>query len=343
MTDCVLSGTLSLGQDLSWQGENVLTDFCLYTDESTESSAIVDVDFKLEAITDLTAIKLFMFQRHRWKAGIIESIHSGFHGFLKGLFDQGTNISGTTKKALIISVVNSQQQQTIPSLKIGSKLIIYGEKMDSKLYTFVHPVYDTQDFLSIYEPSTYQPQDTNHAVVRPILDEIFGGLEHAKDDEEEELLSSAQILPPHNIIRELELIERINQNNGDRDLIGEFKNAAEERIKLIKEKKRQQQQSIRISKSKPVKYNSHMMKPLSTLDEKKNTVKMMIKETLPDTTGENKTKFQLIYSSIRTICQREFESSKPLDETKLRCIIKLHVDFYNNLETINNIFHPPDN
>lgn len=216
------------------------------------------------------------------------------------------------------------QQATTPSLEIGSKLIIYGEKMDSKLYTFVHPVYDTQDFFPVYEPSTYQPQDMNHAVVQPILDEIFG-LEHPKeeeDDEEEQvglgsgggLLSSAQISPPSNMIRELELIERINQNNGDRDLIGEFKNAAEERMKLIKEKKRQQQQqqqSIRISKSKPVKYNSNItsssitttaVKPLSTFEEKKNTLKMMIKETLPDTSGENKTIFQLIYSSIRHTC-----------------------------------------
>ncbi|CAO3656027.1 unnamed protein product [Mucor hiemalis] len=242
-------------------------------------------------------------------------------------------------------------QKTLPSLDIGTKLIIYGEKMDSKLFTFVHPVYHTQDFLPIYERSTYHPQDMNNSIVQPILNEIFGLEEQSmKEKKENELLSSAQILPPSNIKSELELIDIINHenNNGDRDLIGEFKNAAEERMKLLKEKKKQQHQSIRISKLKPVKYNSSNINtiindPSSIFEEKKITLKRMIKDAMPDTSGENRSIFQIIYSSIRHTCRLEFESSNPLDEAKLQCIIKLHVDFYNNLENIISIFYPDNN
>jgi hypothetical protein len=34
------------------------------------------------------------------------------------------------------------------------------------------------------------------------------------------------------------------------------------------------------------------------------------------------------------------ESQTPLDETKLQFIIKMHIDFYINIQTMIDIFHP---
>ncbi|KAI9335219.1 hypothetical protein BD770DRAFT_15876 [Pilaira anomala] len=83
----ILTGSLYLGPDVSWQGEHVLSDLCLYTDESTEQSQVFDVNFHLEAIIHLTAVKMFMLKRDRWRASILES-NSGLNGFLRQLFNE---------------------------------------------------------------------------------------------------------------------------------------------------------------------------------------------------------------------------------------------------------------
>lgn len=35
-------------------------------------------------------------------------------------------------------------------------------------------------------------------------------------------------------------------------------------------------------------------------------------------------------------------SSKPIDEAKLKCIIKMHADFYSNVENVVNLIHPQE-
>ncbi|KAI9247893.1 hypothetical protein EDC94DRAFT_625390 [Helicostylum pulchrum] len=339
----ILMGSLQLGQDLSWQGEHVLTDLCLYADESSEQSPAFDVSFQLQAIVNLTAVKLFMFKRDRWRVAIMEQ-SSGLTSFLGRLFNEETNLCGTTKKALLVQVnktLETKRTDTIGyPLPSKSNLIIYGERRDANLFIYAHPLIDDMKFLPVYESSTTMcPPCDDLKNDQMVLDEIFG---EAYAFDYDNLVLSAQLTGPTNRLTETDIVDKIAYDQKDkvegRDLIAEAKNAMQEKHDLLKMNRKP---GTRISKSKPTKLKQKAeLSPYNSLTlEKKNMIKALIKETLESPAKEDKSINQLIYSSVRYIFRNTVISSSSIDQTKLRCVIKMHADFYNNIGNIVNLFY----
>lgn len=227
--------------------------------------------------------KIFAVKKHTKNShfffnisGIVES-NNVLYSFLNGLFEEGTNISTTTKRALIISVNKVNEEELYP-FSIGNRCIIYGERLN----VYVHPIYNDHEFLPIYEPSTVHPNEKD---IQPVLHEIFGD---EFDINSSAMISSAQLSSPKNQRNEIELIRDLNHNSHGRDLLSEFKLAVEE-------KKKQQQKQRTLTKSKPTK----IVSTTTLLEEKKIVVKKLIKEALSGSVKEDKSINQLIYSSIR--------------------------------------------
>lgn len=143
-------------------------------------------------------------------------------------------------------------------MKEKSNIIIYGEKLDSTLFIYAHPLIDDFDFLPIYESgTTLYPPCEDRKNDQMVLDEIFGNA-----FEYEDMLSSAQLPLPANKLSEWDIIKKIahNMNNqvASRDLIAEAKNAMEEKKQLLKSKNQQPVviTTNRMAKSKPSKYKA---------------------------------------------------------------------------------------
>ncbi|GAA5817463.1 hypothetical protein MFLAVUS_011011 [Mucor flavus] len=266
----ILMGALQLGQDL-----------CLYTDESSEQSPAFDVSFQLQAIINLTAVKLFMFKRDRWRVAIMEQ-GSGLTSFLGKLFNEETNLCGTTKKALLVQVNRTTETKlagantTSYPLPSKSNLIIYGERRDASLFIYAHPLIDDMKFLPVYESSTTMcPPCDDLKNDQMVLDEIFGE-EYAFDYDN--LVLSAQLTDPTNKLTETDIVDKIAYDQKDkvegRDLIAEAKNAMQEKQQLLKMNRKPVN---RISKSKPTKLKQRLeLSPYDSLTLEKKNVNMPI-------------------------------------------------------------------
>ncbi|GAA5803249.1 hypothetical protein HPULCUR_008726 [Helicostylum pulchrum] len=284
----ILMGSLQLGQDL-----------CLYADESSEQSPAFDVSFQLQAIVNLTAVKLFMFKRDRWRVAIMEQ-SSGLTSFLGRLFNEETNLCGTTKKALLVQVNKTLETKrnstnkkkahprentnvySIGTDTIGyplpskSNLIIYGERRDANLFIYAHPLIDDMKFLPVYESSTTMcPPCDDLKNDQMVLDEIFG---EAYAFDYDNLVLSAQLTGPTNKLTETDIVDKIAYDQKDkvegRDLIAEAKNAMQEKHDLLKMNRKP---GTRISKSKPTKLKQKAeLSPYNSLTLEKKNVNITI-------------------------------------------------------------------
>ncbi|KAG2231271.1 hypothetical protein INT48_008478 [Thamnidium elegans] len=263
---------------------------------------------------------------------------NGLTSFLGQLFNEETNLCGTTKKALLVRVNKTTDTKRTNTtgypLPSKSNMIIYGERRDSSLFIYAHPLIDDMKFLPVYESSstTMCPSCDDLKNDQMVLDEIFG---EAYAFDYDNLVLSAQLTDPTNKLTETEIVDKIAFDQKDkvegRDLIAEAKNAMQEKQKLLKMNRKPVN---RISKSKPIKLKHKAeLSPYESLTlEKKN-------ETLDSPAKEDKSINQLIYSSVRYIYRNTVISSSSIDQTKLRCVIKMHADFYNNIGNIVNLFY----
>ncbi|GAN04874.1 hypothetical protein MAM1_0075c04340 [Mucor ambiguus] len=342
--DCIYTGSLLLGQDNIWNGQESITGLCLYTDDSSEKSQICDVSFQLKAITHLTAIKLYTFRSERYKVTPLNE-KSRLGEFLAEVFNEEFNLSGTTRSALIVHMRDPQNEQEKAH---QVNLVLYGEKAeaDPSISVYAHPIYDDNNYLPAYE-ITDIPDDIKQTDMA-VLCEIFGTDHEFKS---EEIMSSLDIVGPTNRYTEEEMMTLLaskpSQQDTSSDIIKSAMTARKETHKRrynIPEKK-----SSRSLKSVPSKYipSKPAASPSSSnstsrqIEHKKNLIRKAIVKEFNKQGMQAETSreiFQLAYTLIRHCSRHIIESAEELNPDALSLLVKLNVDHLINMETMSRLY-----
>ncbi|KAI9476474.1 MAG: hypothetical protein EXX96DRAFT_577293 [Benjaminiella poitrasii] len=246
MNSSVLLGSLVLGQDNLWKGENIIKDLCLYSDDCDPSSEIVEVNLKLEAVVETEYCRLFNLEHTRWKVAEANP-EVDLQEFFGNVFHEGFNPSGSTKKSLLVEMLNEKRTDTSPFNRPVA-LVIYGEKTNdsSTADIYAHPMLHDLDHFPIYQMAKFDDNCSLEEEADALV-EIFD-----LNDEYEYLdgiPSSADLLPPPNKIKEIDLFEMAHERTIEhkRDLISEAKLAskmAKERLLLKRQNSLLQQQQF---------------------------------------------------------------------------------------------------
>ncbi|KAI8642904.1 hypothetical protein BD408DRAFT_415829 [Parasitella parasitica] len=344
--DCIYTGPLVLSQDNLWKSQSIISGLCLFTDSSSEQSQICSVSFQLLATTHLTAIKLYTFSSERYNLVPVKE-ESKLEDFMAEVFNEEFNLCGTTKNALIIHMSNNQNKDNAQN----SNMVVYGEKNEAtnSISVYAHTMIDDFSFFPAYD-MTNTTDNINKKTNMAILDEIFG-MEHVY--KHREMMSSSDMMAPNNRYTELEIIERLSSNQSMLDSSSDIitsamvaRKATHNRRHHIPEKK----PNSRLLKSVPSKYISNKLTPstqpssfsspsgmIKQQEEKKQMIRRVIKNELTrqgkDIVGD-KELFQQIYTSVRYCYKDIVNSAAELDQEKLHVIVKMNVDFYNNMENV---------
>ncbi|CEP18053.1 hypothetical protein [Parasitella parasitica] len=269
--------------------------------------------------------------------------------FMAEVFNEEFNLCGTTKNVLIVQMSNDQNEMNAQS----TNMVVYGEKsnINDSISVYAHPMIDDFSFFPAYEMAN-TTDNINKETNMAILDEIFG-MEHVY--KHREMMSSSDMVAPNNRYTELEIIERLSSSQSALDSSADIltsamaaRKATHNRRHHIPEKK----PNSRLLKSVPSKYISNRLAPPTSSssssptspsgmtrqqEEKKQMIRRVIKSELTrqgkDIVGD-KELFQQIYTSVR-YCYRDIvNSTVELDQEKLTVIVKMNVDFYNNMDNI---------
>ncbi|KAL0144654.1 hypothetical protein V8B55DRAFT_1346461 [Mucor lusitanicus] len=343
--DCIYTGSLLLGQDNAWNGQDSITGLCLYTDDSSEKSQICDASFQLKAITHLTAIKLYTLRSERYRVAPLND-KSKLGDFLAEVFNEEFNLSGTTRSALIIHMSDPQNEQ---EKAYQVNLVLYGEKAeaDPSISVYAHPMYDDNSYLPAYE-ITDIPDDIKQTDMA-VLCEIFGTDHEFKS---EEMMSSMDIVGPTNRHTEEEMMALLasqpSQQDTSSDIIKSAMTARKETHKRrynIPEKR-----SNRLLKSVPYKYISSKpaaASPSSSnstsrqVEYKKNLIRKAIVKEFSKQGMQAETSreiFQLAYTLIRHCSRHIIESTEELNPNDLGLLVKMNVDHLINMETMSKLY-----
>ncbi|KAI8882692.1 hypothetical protein K501DRAFT_333837 [Backusella circina FSU 941] len=336
-------GPITFAKNQAWNGMTELGELCLCTSQTVKPSSVYKVTFQCNAVVPLAAIKLFMLKSERWRAYDMSG-NRGLALFFASVFEETIDSYGPSVKGLVVKV----NQDTVAvhgyPLKPNLKLLVYTERQypGEKLSLYAQPIYAHDEFTSVYhledlaDFSETMSQNGESISVIQMLGQALPVLTESNKEESE-----------MDMIKDIEMnIKQKRSNAENRDLFKMDKNSTNIRKR---------------PHSKPVKtiFNSHTKKPIPKktmnpsksskeplpVEEKKMMIKKLIKETLIQLDYDKKSDetsqlFQQIYLSIRYAFRNVFSTCTELDEKKLKYIIKLHVDFYTNLDALIDIFHP---